>query len=73
MHSKYWKARDTPFQQLQARPVRGLIDMCLSSDPGVGGWGPETGIVYGQTMRTPRMDVWRDWCVELARKRHSVY
>jgi hypothetical protein len=47
--------------------------MCLPSDMGAGGWGPETGIVYGHTTRTPKMDVWRDWYVELAGKRHSVY
>jgi hypothetical protein len=47
--------------------------MCLPSDLRAGSWGPETGIVYGQTMRTLKMDVWRDWYVEPAGKRHSVY
>jgi len=73
MHSKCCKAKDTPFDQLETPPVRDPVDMCLPSDIGAGGWGPETGIVYGQTTRTPKTDVWRDWYVELAGKRHSVY
>jgi hypothetical protein len=73
MCSKYWKAKDTPFHQLQAPPVRGPIHMCLPDDLCAGGRGPETGIVYGQTTRTPTMAVWRDWYAEYTGERHCMY